>query len=80
MFTIPIVEFSHWIRVAANAYAVEPSDMSTNQNSRPQLEKLLRERIAILDGAMGTTIRSYGMKEANIRGRRFADSRRDRRC
>jgi 5-methyltetrahydrofolate--homocysteine methyltransferase len=51
--------------------------MSTNQNSRPQLEKLLRERIVILDGAMGTTIRSYGMKEADIRGDRFKDSRKD---
>jgi 5-methyltetrahydrofolate--homocysteine methyltransferase len=51
--------------------------MSTQQNSRPQVEKLLRERIAILDGAMGTTIRSYGMKEADIRGDRFKDSRKD---
>jgi 5-methyltetrahydrofolate--homocysteine methyltransferase len=51
--------------------------MSTNQNSRPQFEKLLRERIVILDGAMGTTIRTYGMKEADIRGGRFKDSRKD---
>ena len=48
--------------------------MSTKQNSRPQLEKLLRERIAIIDGAMGTTIRTYGMKEEDIRGTRFANS------
>src|SRR5436190_22212455 len=41
------------------------------------LEQLLRERIAIIDGAMGTTIRTYGMKEADIRGRRFADSKKD---
>ncbi len=41
------------------------------------LEKLLRERIAILDGAMGTTIRTYGMVEADIRGKRFADSKKD---
>ena len=32
------------------------------------LEKILEERIAIIDGAMGTTIRTYGMKEADIRG------------
>src|SRR6185295_8534070 len=51
--------------------------MSTNQNSRPQLEKLLRERIVILDGAMGTTIRSYGLGEAEIRGERFKDSKKD---
>ncbi len=41
------------------------------------LHKVLQERIAILDGAMGTTIRSYGMKEADIRGRRFLDTKKD---
>src|SRR5499427_1588916 len=41
------------------------------------LETVLRERIAIIDGAMGTTIRSYGMREADIRGDRFRDSRKD---
>jgi 5-methyltetrahydrofolate--homocysteine methyltransferase len=38
------------------------------------LKKMLEERIAIIDGAMGTTIRSYGMKEADIRGERFKDA------
>ncbi|MFO0664036.1 MAG: methionine synthase [Polyangiaceae bacterium] len=41
------------------------------------LHQLLRQRIAIIDGAMGTTIRTYGMKEADIRGKRFADSKKD---
>jgi 5-methyltetrahydrofolate--homocysteine methyltransferase len=41
------------------------------------LVKILRERIAIIDGAMGTTIRTYGMKEADIRGERFKDSKKD---
>ncbi|MCC7237635.1 MAG: methionine synthase [Bryobacterales bacterium] len=41
------------------------------------LHKILTERIAILDGAMGTTIRAYGMKEADIRGRRFLDTKKD---
>jgi 5-methyltetrahydrofolate--homocysteine methyltransferase len=35
------------------------------------LEKILEDRIAIIDGAMGTTIRTYGMTEADIRGERF---------
>jgi 5-methyltetrahydrofolate--homocysteine methyltransferase len=35
------------------------------------LEKILENRIAIIDGAMGTTIRTYGMTEADIRGERF---------
>ncbi len=41
------------------------------------LEKLLRERIAIIDGAMGTTIRTYGMTEADVRGERFKDVKKD---
>ncbi|NBV24745.1 MAG: methionine synthase [Proteobacteria bacterium] len=41
------------------------------------LRKLLAERIVIIDGAMGTTIRTYGMKEADIRGERFKDSKKD---
>ena len=41
------------------------------------LETLLATRIAIIDGAMGTTIRTYGMKEADIRGERFKNSTKD---
>ena len=45
------------------------------------LEKIMESRIAILDGAMGTTIRTYGMKEADIRGERgdgrFRDAKKD---
>ncbi len=41
------------------------------------LSKLLENRIAILDGAMGTTIRTYGMTEADMRAVRFKDARKD---
>lgn len=41
------------------------------------LQKILESRIAIIDGAMGTTIRTYGMTEADIRGERFKDSTKD---
>ena len=41
------------------------------------LHKILESRIAIIDGAMGTTIRSYGLKEADIRGARFKDAPKD---
>ncbi|HZQ43196.1 MAG TPA: homocysteine S-methyltransferase family protein [Acidobacteriaceae bacterium] len=47
-----------------------------NQQKHP-LEKILEERIAIIDGAMGTTIRTYGMKEADIRGDRFQHANKD---
>jgi len=40
------------------------------------LDKILEDRIAIIDGAMGTTIRTYGMKEADIRGERFKDAKK----
>src|SRR5215469_9966440 len=47
------------------------------QHQRHPLKKLLQTRIAIIDGAMGTTIRTYGMKEADIRGERFKDAKKD---
>ena len=46
-------------------------------NPQHPLQKILETRIAIIDGAMGTTIRTYGMKEADIRGDRFKDSKKD---
>ena len=41
------------------------------------LKSMLKSRIAIIDGAMGTTIRTYGMTEADMRGERFAGSSKD---
>jgi 5-methyltetrahydrofolate--homocysteine methyltransferase len=49
----------------------------TTDTNRHPLEKIMQERIAIIDGAMGTTIRTYGMTEADIRGERFQDSKKD---
>jgi len=46
-------------------------------NAEHPLHRLLRERIAIIDGAMGTTIRTYGMTEADMRGERFAHAKKD---
>src|SRR5262245_21364127 len=37
------------------------------------LEALMRERIVVLDGAMGTMIQGYKLSEANYRGERFRD-------
>ena len=45
--------------------------------SQHPLRRILDNRIAIIDGAMGTTIRTYGMKEADIRGERFRDATKD---
>ena len=42
-----------------------------------QLKRILRNRIAIIDGAMGTTIRTYGLTETDIRGERFKGTKKD---
>ena len=41
------------------------------------LRRLLAERVAIIDGAMGTTIRSYNITEEQARGDRFKDAPKD---
>jgi 5-methyltetrahydrofolate--homocysteine methyltransferase len=41
------------------------------------LQKLLQGRILIIDGAMGTTVRNYGMTEADIRSERFRNAPKD---
>ena len=38
-----------------------------------EFQKLLRERILVLDGATGTMIQRYKLTEADFRGERFAD-------
>ena len=49
----------------------------TKAHQHHPLETILKSRIAVIDGAMGTTIRTYGMKESDIRGERFQDSAKD---
>jgi 5-methyltetrahydrofolate--homocysteine methyltransferase len=41
--------------------------------SDSSLETLLRERVVVLDGAMGTTIQQYRLSEQDYRGKRFRD-------
>ncbi len=42
-------------------------------DTKTKLHKLLQERIAILDGAMGTAIQAYKLTEPDFRGARFAE-------
>ena len=42
-----------------------------------ELENLLRQRILVLDGAMGTMIQRHKLEEQHYRGTRFADWHRD---
>ncbi len=46
-------------------------------NSLDTLNKALRERILVLDGAMGTMIQAYKLQEADFRGARFKDNAQD---
>jgi 5-methyltetrahydrofolate--homocysteine methyltransferase len=47
------------------------------QTDTKQLSAILRRRIMVLDGAMGTMIQSYRFGEADFRGARFADHPQD---
>jgi 5-methyltetrahydrofolate--homocysteine methyltransferase len=61
-------------QVRAEAKAAQNHQRDMTKAHQHPLEKILHSRIAIIDGAMGTTIRTYGMTEADIRGERFKDS------
>ncbi len=43
------------------------------ENRFEQLEKILKERILVLDGAIGTMIQRRGLSEEDFRGERFKD-------
>ncbi|MBI4401330.1 MAG: methionine synthase [Nitrospirae bacterium] len=51
--------------------------MSNDPNRAEQFAQLLRRRIVILDGAMGTMIQAHKLDEAGFRGRQFAGHPRD---
>jgi len=40
---------------------------------KPDIRLLLKERVLVLDGAMGTMIQRHKFTEADYRGDRFAD-------
>ena len=47
------------------------------QRTRDVLDSILRDRILVLDGAMGTMVQRHGLTEADFRGQRFAAHPRD---
>lgn len=47
--------------------------MGSTASRRHALLRASRERILLLDGAMGTVIQGYGLDESSYRGERFAD-------
>ena len=40
-----------------------------------KIQDIVKEKILILDGAMGTMIQQYNLVEKDFRGERFADSK-----
>lgn len=55
----------------------EEKGINTINNTRERLEELIRSRIVIIDGAMGTMIQRYKLDERGFRGVRFKDWHRD---
>src|SRR5690348_14302312 len=51
--------------------------MSASEGRHNPLESILRERIVVLDGAMGTMIQARNLAEADYRGQQFAAHSRD---
>jgi 5-methyltetrahydrofolate--homocysteine methyltransferase len=51
--------------------------MSLKTNNATELERLLRERIVIIDGAMGTMVQSHHLDEGAFRGERFKTWHKD---
>jgi len=70
------VDYSWFMPDIANI-AIDAQQQEGTQGQLHPLQKILETRIAIIDGAMGTTIRTYGMKEADIRGNRFTKATKD---
>jgi len=54
-----------------------PSTSTSAPTARERLQRLLAERIAILDGSWGVLLQGRGLSEAEFRGERFADHDRD---
>src|SRR5687767_8306721 len=51
--------------------------MNASEQRARELEGLLARRIVFLDGAMGTMVQTYKLNEAQFRGERFKDWKKD---
>ena len=45
--------------------------------SQQSIREVLKDRILVIDGAMGTMIQAYQLEEKDYRGERFADFPKD---
>jgi 5-methyltetrahydrofolate--homocysteine methyltransferase len=58
-------------------FARSSNTVSNKITCTEQIRQLLGERIVIIDGAMGTMIQGHQLSEADFRGDRFAQAKRD---
>jgi 5-methyltetrahydrofolate--homocysteine methyltransferase len=64
-------------KIMSQASPLTPASDPRRYTRGAQMPALLKQRILILDGAMGTMIQQYKLDEAAYRGQRFADFGRD---
>jgi len=63
-------------RKLVGTVTVHRTNVSSTTNRIAELDRLLRERIVVLDGAMGTMIQSHKLDEAAFRGARLRNGRK----
>ncbi len=64
-------------RATAAPFAMEPPDEAARSERIGRLQRLLDERIVLLDGAMGTMVQRHKLDEHAFRGERFRRHGRD---
>lgn len=78
--TKPVTTTAHAPHDPANFALEAPKVLPYADNqktAKARLTELLKQRILILDGAMGTEIQNYKLQEEDYRGERFADFHRE---
>ncbi|MCK7461748.1 MAG: hypothetical protein MZU84_06650 [Sphingobacterium sp.] len=62
----------HPLRYLATDGWIMVYSRSLNQMKRQDLRHIIKDRILLLDGAMGTMIQRYGLEEKDFRGGEFS--------
>ena len=77
----PWISWQPKVKLGATSYSNAEKDKDSLHHSshkaqkifRMKLNDILKERIVILDGAMGTMIQKHNLQEEDYRGERFKD-------
>jgi 5-methyltetrahydrofolate--homocysteine methyltransferase len=71
--TDPVLAWSEVHRLPADQRSFVTQPQHVRPDATEELTTALRDRILVLDGAMGTMIQRHRLEEADYRGERFAD-------